>query len=294
MQKKPVPLTEEQRVKFAQYLAARSVLTPRGASLLLAAATALADDQPSPISIMFKGKKYVTSDSDSIEFTISDLIGRPVKGLSTDDVVAQSGTRLADDVVVLSKQVLTQKPNEPTTYVLNLGKIKSQYGLYKIALSAATKSTSVNVAVLGEIKLTSAEVGVGDADGTTSPKVTTVPYPTKLTTKLQADHLQKVSLKFSVHDQHGKAVWVQQAFVRLAAGDREAIFVAEPDSAKAYKVDLNVAGIAKHLDYASGAYSLSIYLGDSAVSNPIAWDLAELVFNFGKDVPQSGETLCRY
>lgn len=47
------------------------------------------------------------------------------------------------------------------------------------------------MAVLGEIQVSSVEVGIGDVDGTTSPKVTTVAYPNKLTEKLQADHLQK-------------------------------------------------------------------------------------------------------
>lgn len=132
----------------------------------------------------------MTSESDSIEFTITDLIGRPVRNLKPEEVIAQSGTRLADDVVVLSKQPLTQKPNEPT-FVLNLNKIKSQYGVYKIALSAGTKTTSVNVAVLGEIQVANVEVGVGDVDGTTSPKITTITYPNKLVDKLLADHMQK-------------------------------------------------------------------------------------------------------
>lgn len=147
--------------------------------------------QPTPISISIKGKKFITSESDSIEFSISDLVGRPLRLLKPDEVLAQSGTRLADDVVVLSKQPLTQKPNEPTTFILNLSKIKAQYGLYKIALSAGSKTTNVNVAVLGEIRVSTVEVGVGDVDGTTSPKLTTVAYPNKLTDKLQADHLQK-------------------------------------------------------------------------------------------------------
>lgn len=140
---------------------------------------------------MIKGKKYVTSDSDTIEISVSDFIGRPVRGLKPEEVVAQSGTRLADDVVVLSKQPLTQKSDDRTTFVLNLSKIKAQYGLYKIALSAGSKTSNVNVAVLGEIVVTSIEVGVGDVDGTTSPKITTVTYPNKLNEILQADHLQK-------------------------------------------------------------------------------------------------------
>lgn len=47
-------------------------------------------------------------------------------------------------------------------------------------------------------------------------------------------------MKFSVKDKWGKPVLVQQAFVRVAPsnGDDEAIFVAEPDNTKAYKVDL--------------------------------------------------------
>lgn len=289
--KKPSPLSEEQRYKFAEYLLSRrSVNTPKGACLLIEAATALSDDVPSPISITIKGKKYITSESDIIEFSITDLVGRPVKFLKPEEVVAQSGTRLADDVVVLSKQPLTQKPNEPTTFVLNLSKIKAQYGLYKIALSAASKTANVNVAVLGEIQVSSVEVGIGDVDGTTSPKVTTVTYPNKLTEKLQADHLQKVTLKFSVRDKYNKPVLVQQAFVRVgsAASDDETIFVAEPDNTKAYKVELNVGSIAKHLQSVSGAYSLSVYLGDSAVSNPIAWPVGEVLFNFGKDANAVG------
>ncbi|CAH0690941.1 unnamed protein product [Chilo suppressalis] len=291
-QQKPSPLTETQRYKFAEYLVSRrSVSSARGAALLLAAAAALADDQPSPISIVFKGKKYITSESDSVEFSITDLLGQPLRNLKPDEVVAQSGTRLADDVVVLSKQVLKQKAGEPTTFVLNLSKIKAQYGLYKIALSAGSKTTNVNVAVLGEIQVSSVEVGVGDVDGTTSPRVTTVAYPGKLPEKLQADHMQKVTLKFSVRDKYNKPVSVAQAFVRVGTAESEAIFVAEHDSSKAYKVDLNVGAIAKHLNHLSGTYSVEIYLGDSAVSNPIAWQLGEVVFNFGKDANAVGEVV---
>ncbi|CAB3240148.1 unnamed protein product [Arctia plantaginis] len=292
--KKPSPLSEEQRYKFAEYLLSRrSVNTAKGAALLIEAAFALADIEPAPISIAIKGRKYITSEVDTIEFSITDLIGRPVRGLKPDEVIAQSGTRLADDVVVLSKQPLTQKANEPTTFVLNLSKIKAQYGLYKIALSAGAKAASVNVAVLGEIQVSSVEVGIGDVDGTTSPKVTTITYPNELKETLQADHLQKVTLKFNVRDKWSKPVLLQQAFVRVGStsGDSETIFVAEPDNTKAYKVELNVGGIAKHLNYNSGSYSLTIYLGDSAVSNPIAWSVGEVLFNFGKDANAVGAAL---
>lgn len=50
-----------------------------------------------------------------------------------------------------------------------------------------------------------------------------------------------------------------------------------------------MGGIAKHLNFASGAYSLTIYLGDSAVSNPIAWPVGDVLFNFGKEASASGK-----
>ncbi|XP_060808440.1 dolichyl-diphosphooligosaccharide--protein glycosyltransferase subunit 2 isoform X2 [Amyelois transitella] len=281
-QKKPSPLTAEQKLKFAEYLLSRrSVNSPKGAALLLEAAYAVANDEPTPIAITIKGKKYVTAETDNIEISITDLLQRPVKGLKPEDVIAQSGTRLADDVVVLSKQPLTQR--DATTFVLNLNKIKSQYGLYKIALSAGSKTASLNVAVLGEIQVTNCEVGLGDVDGTTSPKITNVPYPEELLDELQADHMQKLSLKFTVRDRQSKPVSVQQAFVRVGDRGREAVFVAEPDNAKAYRVELNVGAIGKHLGHQSGAYQVSIFLGDSAVSNPIAWDLGEIHFKFEKE-----------
>ncbi|XP_069361221.1 uncharacterized protein [Maniola hyperantus] len=293
--KKPSPLTEEQRYKFAAYLLSRrSVTSPRGAALLLEAALHLADEQPTPISIVFKDKKYITSESDTIEFSVTDLVGRPVPNLKPEEVVAQSGTRLADDVVVLSKQPLTQKPNEQTTFVLNLSKIKAQHGLYKISLSAGAKSANFNVAVLGEIVVSSVEIGVGDVDGTTSPRLTTVMFPNKLAEKLQADHLQKVSLKFSVRDKFNKAVLVQQAFVRvapLAAQEEEAIYVAEPDNSKTYKVDLNVGAISKHLSNVNGVYSVTLLLGDNAVAAPVSWHLADLALHFGKDANALGESV---
>ncbi|CAG9581008.1 unnamed protein product [Danaus chrysippus] len=284
--KKPSPLTPDQKHKFGAYLLSRrSASAPRTVASLIEAAKILADDQPTPICIVFKDKKYITSETDSIEFSVTDLIGRAIPNLKPDEVVAQSGTRLADDVVVLSKQPLTQKPNEPTTFVLNLSKIKSQYGLYKISLSTGSKSANFNIAVLGEIQVSSVEIGVGDVDGTTSPKLTTVTYPNKMAEVLQADHLQKVSVKFSIRDKFNKPALVQQAFLLVASleDEREAIYVAEPDHAKNYKVELNVGAMGKHLDYVSGSYSVSVLVGDSAVAAPLSWRLADVKLSFGRD-----------
>lgn len=57
-------------------------------------------------------------------------------------------------------------------------------------------------------------------------------------------NVHRVTLKFNVRDKQNKPVLVQQAFVLVASKDSaaaavdEAIFVAEPDNSKAYKVEL--------------------------------------------------------
>lgn len=284
------PLTQDQADKFAEYLLSRrSVQTAKGAAYLLDAALALSKAKGvSPVSITLKGKKYIASNSDNIQVAITDLVGRPIPTLSKETVLAQSATRLADDVVVLSKQPLTVHPSDKSIYILDLMKVKPEYGLYKVALSAGTKTATLTVAVLGDIQVPTVEIGVGDIDGTSNPKTTTVQYPNTLAQRLEADHLQRVFLKFSIRDKaQNKPVTLQQAFVRVAdSEDNEIIFIAEPDTGKSYKVDLNVGVISKHFGHNSGVYSVELLLGDSAIANPIRWKLTNINFKFGREPVQ--------
>lgn len=41
---------------------------------------------------------------------------------------------------------------------------------------------------------------------------------------------------------------------------------------------------------ANGAYSLSVLVGDSAAAAPIAWQLGDIHFNFGRDGNALGKT----
>lgn len=49
----------------------------------------------------------------------------------------------------------------------------------------------MNIAVLGQMHVQNVELGVGDVDGTSSPKTLVVNYPNKVAEVLQADHMQK-------------------------------------------------------------------------------------------------------
>lgn len=216
VEKKPYQINAEQSAKLGNYLLSRrSVQTVKGASVLLEAITYLADEKVlyklyldifkfeliinefnnfqaiSPICVSIRGNGQVGTDSEPIQISISDLMGRNHPSVTADSVVAQSVTRLSDDVVVLSKQKLAKHAKESTVYTLDLMKVKPERGQYKLALSAGSSSAILPIRALGAIDIGSVEVGVGDVDGSSSPRLNAVTHPNKLAQALEADSLQK-------------------------------------------------------------------------------------------------------
>ncbi|KAJ3655134.1 hypothetical protein Zmor_014273 [Zophobas morio] len=249
------PLTAEQAEKLAAYLLTRrTVQTSKGALALIEAATSLAVSDVTPVSI-----------------SIIDILGRPLK-TPPSPVVAQSATRITDDVVVLSKQPLSPGAN-PVEFVLPL---RLEPGQYRIALSAGTHSTTLTVRVLGPVTIEWVQIGLSDADGSAAPRLTKLQHPSKLPAALHADSSQHLTLKLSI------SRVIHQAFLRLYSGKKEIIFVAEPDSSKLYKIDVNLASELAH----SGTFEMELILGDSVMSNPLRWTLGTLEANLNIAEPQ--------
>lgn len=89
----------------------------------------------SPVCISVVGSGQVTQEKPTLSVRICDILGRPIT-LAADSVIAQSATRLADDVVVLSKQKLVPT-SDPTVYNLDM---KHEPGKYRINLTAGIKT----------------------------------------------------------------------------------------------------------------------------------------------------------
>lgn len=265
------PLTQIQADKFANYLLTRkSVQTPKGVLALLQAVIALTESNVSPVSFSFIDSAQVTTDKPELRIRISDLLGNPLKVIPT-PVVAQSATRVADDVVVMSKQPLTPG-SKPTEFILLL---RLEPGQYKISLTAGSHTATLTARVLGPITLNWLEIGVSDADSTTAPRLTRLQLPSKLSAPLQADSSQQLLVKISLNR------IVHQVFLRLYSGKREIIFVAEQDSSRLYKLEVNLA---QELSY-SGTFEMELIVGDSVVSNPIRWVLGTIEAKLGAVQP---------
>ena len=74
-----------------------------------------------------------------------------------------------------------------------------------------------------------------------------------------------------------------QAFVRISHDNSEIIFVAEADSNLLYKFDLDINGKAKDFGSRSGKYGIHLIIGDSVISNSVAWHLADINLKFSGD-----------
>lgn len=256
------PLTQVQAEKFATYLLTRkTVQNAKGVVSLLEAAVALAKSNVSPVSITFVDFAQVTNTKPDLKVRISNIFGEPLKPAPS-PVIAQSATRTTDDVVVLSKQPLTAGTT-PTEFILPL---LLDPGHYRVGLTAGSHSAALMVRVLGPVNIQWLEVGLGDSDGTSAPRLTKLQHPSKLASTLQADSSHHLILRFSL------SRTVQQPFLRLSSGKQEIIFVAELDSSKAYKIDVNLAN---ELTY-SAKFDLELILGDSIMSNPLRWSFGSV------------------
>jgi len=140
-----------------------------------------------------------------------------------------------------------------------------------------------------------AEIMVADRDTGGSGAVTKLEFPTSITRPLEADSQQKVVLKFQLKDKIvGDLMSAHQTFVQLlnVKTKQEIVFIAEPDSAQNYKLDLNLQTKAKDLNYMNGLYEISVIIGDAVISNPIQWKIASINLQFSSSqMPDSVETV---
>ncbi|CAH0558094.1 unnamed protein product [Brassicogethes aeneus] len=254
-------LNQKQVDKLANYLLSRkTVPSPKGVWALLEAAEALNSYALFPVCITIDGEPFVTAEKPDLKIRVSNLFGGAVRSkTSVTPVVAQSATRISDDVVVLSKQSL----NPGTTQTEFILPLKLTPGHYRIQLTAGSNTQSVESRVLGPIAVQSLEIGLMDADGSSAPKLNKLQHPQKLTSILQGDSSQHLVVKFTLSRS------VHQAFIRLSSQNKEIIFVGEEEAGKLYKVEINLGNELSQ----SGDFDIELILGDSLATNSIRWNL---------------------
>ncbi|KAJ8898514.1 hypothetical protein PR048_003874 [Dryococelus australis] len=292
--KKPPPITGDQAVKFANYfLSRRSVQTTKGVYNLLEVLSVLTKNEfHLPVAITLASQAAVSLEQPHVTVKVSNLLGQALSTLPL-TVTAESATRVGDEVVVLSKKKFEAVKGDTSLYTVNLMETKPERGFYKLTVSAALPKSdprlvgnvgaSLAIKVMTSVVVENVEVGTADADQTTQAKLSKVAHPSKLTTIVEADTLQKLIMKFVLKDKStGKPMTVHQAFVKLTHKETnsEIIFVSEPDSLKTYKFDIDVGLKAGEFGHLSGVYSMELLVGDAVLTNSFSWLVVDVKLKF--------------
>lgn len=291
---KPLPLTEEQTVKFSTYfLSRRSVQTAKGAHVLIEVLKTINTNKKlTPICIQLIGNGQLQIESPSLNIKIVDLLGNAVQPnlpIITGKVIVKK-----DNSVLAEKVQFVSKSSDKTVYSVDLLTYKPARGIYTIDITADKYTQTLNFKVLGKVKVHSLEIGVGDSDAASALKRQSLSYPTKLANTLNADHTQKLVLKVALLEEGTtKTMTVHQAFVRLSntKTDEEIIFVAEQDTTKAYKFDMDVGARGADFGYKTGLYKLELIIGDSSLSNSFQWHVADVELKFNQVEKDSSQKL---
>lgn len=285
--KKPAPINAEQAVKFATYFLSRSsVQTPKGVAILLEALNTLsADKSIAPICVTLSGNGQLVPESPLLSVKISDMLGKPLTPALA--VVSTTITSKSTNEVLANKVNLVPSNADGTVFSYNLKSLNPTRGQYKVDVDAGTYKQALKINVLGKVKVSSLEIGVGDSESASAVKKHTVNFANKLDQELSADAQQKLVLRTQLlDDATGKPINVHQAFVLLRNKNtkQEIIFVAEADSSKAYKFEMDVGARSSDFGYKSGVYTVELIVGDALISNSFRWPIADINLKFGGEV----------
>lgn len=289
----PPTIPEDKVVKLVNYLMNRKHTENRMEALfLLQAIKELASSQfNTPVSVSLASLVSVSTKSPVVQVHVCNLLGESLPGKLS--VMADTARHVKDDAVVLSKKPLTVASSNEQLYELDFMKVNPKPGFYRLVLSVSGSSPSKLLAASGaevEIKVTTSavvenvELSVADKDQSSVPKSTKLQYPGKTT--LEADHHQKIVLKFAIKDKISKqSITAHQAFVRLThvKTKQDVIFVAEEENDSTYKFDFDVGAKSKDFLSLSGTYNMELVIGDSVIENPISWLLGEVKLTFHDD-----------
>lgn len=282
----PVKIDPKQLVKFATYFSTkRHAATLRSAYYLTKVFKYLSDEKNSvPVVVTRLSSASVNAQNPSVLVSVTNLLGQPVGEIT---VVAESAKRKEDGAVVISKQRLNPKSSDFTLYELSFYNAKTPRGFYTIHLTLTPREGGklvgltdniIEVKVTSEGSIDNAELVVADRDAATQAKTYKLNYPNALSEKLEADYHQKLTVKFQIKDkQNDEFIRVQQAFLRFTnkKNNKEVIYLAEATGGvnSQYKADVDFTTNANDFRHQSGAYELTLVVGDALLQNSFAWKL---------------------
>ncbi|XP_073251007.1 dolichyl-diphosphooligosaccharide--protein glycosyltransferase subunit 2-like [Porites lutea] len=289
-------ITEEQVIKFANYLLTRKhVQSVKDTATLLIALDQLGNNPfHVPVVVQLYGSPVVSDDQKMVKVRVTNVMDKALGKMTVTATSAED----TEGTTVLSNKVFTAGPED---YQLNFMTSKPGPGVYTVNVGVkphkedkrliGTTSGQVKVKVVTKVNVEDVELSVVDKEQNIKSKTTSVKYPAAITTVIEADYHQKVVMKFSLKSvSSGDLFTPHQAFVRLTneKTKQEIFFVAEPEPSKVFKFDLDVGATAKDsFGSLSGKYKMDLIVGDAVIQNPFEWKVGVLSLTFAEDPAKS-------
>lgn len=285
-------ITEEQVIKFANYLLTRKhVQSVKETATLFLALYKLGNNPfHVPVVVQLYGSPVVSDDQKLVKVRVTNVLDKAFGKMTVTATSAED----SEGTTVLSNKVLTAGADD---YELNFMTSKPGPGVYSISFSVkphkedkrliGTSSGQVKVKVVTKVSVEDVELSVLDKEQNIKSKTMSVKYPTAISTVIDADYHQKVVMKFSLKSESsGDLFTPHQAFVRLTneKTKQEIFFVTEPEPSKVFKFDLDVGATAKDsFGSLSGKYKMELIVGDAVIQNPFEWNIGVLSLTFAQE-----------
>ncbi|KAK5913087.1 hypothetical protein CesoFtcFv8_002904 [Champsocephalus esox] len=291
------PLKEDQVIQLVNSIFGKKSWDSLSEAFSVAsAAAALSNNRfHVPVIVSARGPATVSHSQPTLQLLVTDIMSQP---LTAANVLVESAHAVASKSIILSQAAFTLNDG---VFELNFMSTQPASGYYQFTVAVTGDSRLVanhvelKVKVSTEVSVTSMDLSVVDKDQSIGTKTVRVDYPSKAKVSFTADSHQNFAMAFQLVDvntgveltPHQTLVPISfrllhRHFVRLQnqKTGQEVVFVAEPDSKKLYKFELDMAERKSEFDSMSGTYSLHLIVGDATLENPILWNVADVVLKF--------------
>ncbi|XP_021178369.2 dolichyl-diphosphooligosaccharide--protein glycosyltransferase subunit 2 isoform X2 [Fundulus heteroclitus] len=282
------PLKEDQVIQLVNSIFGKKSWDSLSEAFSVAsAAAALSNNRfQVPVIVSAQGPATVSHSQPTLQLLVTDVMSQPLASAS---VLVESAYAVASKSAVLNQAPFTHNDG---VFELNFMSSRPASGYYQFTINVGGDSRLVanqvelKVKVSTEVSVTNMDLSVVDKDQSIGTKTSRVQYPSKAKSSFTADSHQNFAMSFQLVDVNsGQELTPHQTFVRLhnQKTGQEVVFVAEPDSKKLYKFELDTAERKSEFDSMSGTYSLYLMVGDATLENPILWNVADVVLKFADE-----------
>lgn len=280
---KSPPVSEEQATKLANYfLSRRSVQTVKGISYLLETLKLLTNHTSvSPICITLIGNGRLKPEYPILEIKFSNVFGEALEDIS--------GATFSVSSIDLAKKIVKESDIDKIDgkiYKLNLKEHQLSGGHYSVNVALNKYKQEFLISILQNLDVEYFEIMIIDVESNSVQKRNSILYPEKCKEIYAVDAHQKISIKMSLKDRETRSLLtLHQVFIGLKSVEtrEEIIFVAEQDSSKTYKFDMDISSRGIDFSYKNGLYTMDLFIGDSLISYPFEWQVGEVNIKFSHE-----------